>query len=91
MLKGLYLMCGKFSEYDFKNWYREDDAGDGDFSAFEPHNINKFMAGGSLEMNALIDPYATAVQHIPCSARFWIWQVFGSGQKMRYVFMTHWQ
>lgn len=61
LLKGLYLMCGKFSEYDFKNWYREDDAGDGDFSAFEPHNINKFMAGGSLEMNALIDPYATAV------------------------------
>ena len=73
-------------------------------------------------MNALIDPYATAVvyqntgnihrsvgvdmthrvtlpmmnfkkdvQNIPCSARFWIWQVFGSGQKMRYVFMTHWQ
>ncbi|MFR2646306.1 MAG: nucleoside hydrolase [Blautia coccoides] len=39
LLKGLYLMCGKFSEYDFKNWYREDDAGDGDFSAFEPHNI----------------------------------------------------
>ena len=31
LLKGLYLMCGKFSEYDFKNWYREDDAGDGDF------------------------------------------------------------
>lgn len=61
LLKGLYLMCGKFSEYEFKNWYDPHDPGDGELTAFEPRNLKSFMAGGSLEMNALIDPYATAV------------------------------
>lgn len=61
LLKGLYLMCGKFSEYEFKNWYDENDKGDGELSAFVPSNCKSFMAGGSLEMNALIDPFATAV------------------------------
>lgn len=61
LLKGLYLMCGKFSEYEFKNWYDPQDQGDGELTAFEPRNLRSFMAGGSLEMNALIDPYATAV------------------------------
>lgn len=61
LLKGLYLMCGKFSEYEFKNWYNPQDQGDGELTAFEPRNLKSFMAGGSLEMNALIDPYATAV------------------------------
>lgn len=61
LLRGIYLMCGKFSEYEFKNWYYPDSDGDGPISAFEPHNYSDFMAGGALEMNALIDPYATAV------------------------------
>lgn len=60
LLRGLYLMCGKFSEYEFKNWYDPQDQGDGELTAFEPRNLKSFMAGGSLEMNALIDPYATA-------------------------------
>lgn len=61
LLKGLYLMCGKFGEYEFKNWYDPLDEGDEEFSAFEPRNLKAFTAGGSLEMNALIDPHATLV------------------------------
>lgn len=59
LLKGLYLMCGKFSEYELKNWLNrpfEDQ-----YAAFEPKNIFRIIAGGTLEMNAAIDPYATAI------------------------------
>lgn len=61
LLRGMYLMCGKFSEWEFKNWYLPDGGDDGALTAFEPLNLSTFMAGGSLEMNALIDAYATDV------------------------------
>lgn len=62
LLDSLYLMCGKFSEWEFKPWSRVDSkAKDDRNSAFVPSDIRGFMAGGALEMNALIDPYATAV------------------------------
>jgi len=61
LLKGLYLMCGKFSEWEFRpwsdaraSWWKEP------YCAFVPENF-RFTAGGALEMNALIDPYATAI------------------------------
>lgn len=62
LIKEMYLMCGKFAEWDFRPWsgvqmpQREDCN-----SAFVPADIRGFMAGGALEMNALIDPYATAI------------------------------
>lgn len=61
LLKGLYLMCGKFSEFEQRTWIYPDTQVKGSLSAFEPRNLSRFMAGGALEMNALIDPYATAV------------------------------
>lgn len=62
LLNGLYLMCGKFSEWDFRPWSRVESGPKEDRnSAFVPADIRGFMAGGALEMNALIDPYATAI------------------------------
>jgi len=60
LLKGLYLMCGKFSEYEFKNWLPKDNTPE-QYSAFGKDNIFTILAGGSLEMNALIDPFATEI------------------------------
>ncbi len=62
LLRGLYLMCGKFSEWDFRPWSKAGTGPKEDRnSAFVPADIRAFMAGGALEMNALIDPYATAI------------------------------
>lgn len=62
LLKGLYLMCGKFSEWDFRPWSGAAKSAKEDCNkAFVPANVRGFMAGGALEMNALIDPYATAI------------------------------
>ena len=61
LLKGIYLMCGKFSEYRQQNWF--NIGGEEPFCAFDPPNIMNILAGGSLEMNALMDPYATAIMY----------------------------
>jgi purine nucleosidase len=51
LLKGLYLMCGKFAEFDFKAWTHKT----GDNIIF---NINR---AGAIEFNACVDPFATAI------------------------------
>lgn len=62
LLRGMYLMCGKFSEWDFRPWsHAHVTEKEGRNSAFKPAEVGGFMAGGALEMNALIDPYATAI------------------------------
>jgi purine nucleosidase len=62
LLKELYLMCGKFSDCLPCEKKAKHPNADGKLNnAFVPANINSFMANGALEMNALIDPFATAV------------------------------
>lgn len=51
LLKGLYLMAGKYSQYELRTWKKRE--GDNSFSVA--------TEGQHLEWNACIDPYATAI------------------------------
>ncbi|MEM7113215.1 MAG: nucleoside hydrolase [Chloroflexota bacterium] len=61
LLKGLYLMCGKFSQWEFRPWINYAQANEHKPTAFEPAYAEGIVAGGLLEMNAVIDPFATGI------------------------------
>lgn len=51
LLKGLYIMGGKYQQYDLKTWRRRLDE----------NTFSVATEGQNLEWNACIDPYATAI------------------------------
>lgn len=63
MLKGLYLMGGKFGGTQGPMWTQRYPDARHRFSGFEPDTINEILQGGALDPNGCIDPYATAIVH----------------------------
>ncbi len=61
LLKGLYLMGGKFSQWEFRPWINYAETKEQNQSAFEPPYPKIIVDGGTLEMNAVIDPFATGI------------------------------
>lgn len=63
MLKGFYLMGGKFGGTQGHMWTQRYPDMSHRFSGFEPDTINEILQGGALDPNGCIDPYATAIVH----------------------------
>lgn len=63
LLRGLYLMGGKFGSAGERTWTVRDPAKRETFRGFEPPYINEILVGGNLDPNGCIDPYATAITY----------------------------